>query len=169
MAICMTRGTGASPRADGRWLHALAAFAFLCASAPNMPLLAQGIDSEEAIDKIVGSDVKTEETGAKSNEERIVAAIENTRENAEKVRKTFNLNELDIVFVPDIGEEESAIEETIADRDVEIQALREAIEGSALFYHAVDSRSIMVRDIIAMEYGDDETVTIFVSGSPPQQ
>jgi len=156
-------------RAKGKWLHALATCGFLCASVPDMSLLAQGLESEESIDRIVGSDVKTEEIRAKTDAERIVSAISNTRENAEKVRKTFSLDVLDIVFVPDIGEEESAIDEAIAQNEIEIQTLREGIEGSALFYHAVDSRSIMVRDIIAMEYGDDDKVTIFVRGAPPDQ
>lgn len=166
MAIC---DTGSSMRAKGKWLHALATCGFLCASVPDMSLLAQGLESEESIDRIVGSDVKTEEIRAKTDAERIVSAISNTRENAEKVRKTFSLDVLDIVFVPDIGEEESAIDEAIAQNEIEIQTLREGIEGSALFYHAVDSRSIMVRDIIAMEYGDDDKVTIFVRGAPPDQ
>lgn len=172
MANCTTCDTCSPVRAKSaksKWLHALAAFVFFCASVPNTPLLAQGLESEDAIDAIVGSDVKTEETRAKADTVRIVSAIANTRENAERVRKTFNLDELEIVFVPDIGEEESAIDDAIAKNKDEVEALHEAIEGGALFYHAVNSRSIMMRDVIAMEYKDNNRVTIFVSGSPSDQ
>lgn len=153
-----------SNHAPPHWVMMFTIVTLLCVMSPGAPLLAQGLDSDEAIDTIVGSDVKTEQTRAKANAERIVAAISNTRENAERVRKTFNLNEIDIVFVPDIDEEKTPIDDALTDYENEISVLRESIEGSALFYHAVNSRSIMLRDIIAMEYGEDNKVTIFIKG-----
>ena len=41
--------------ADSKWLHALAAAAFLAASAPQTALMAQGLESPEAIDTIIGT------------------------------------------------------------------------------------------------------------------
>ena len=49
---------------DLKWLHAVAAAAFLAASTPNMALMAQGLESQEAIDTIIGSEVKQEEKRA---------------------------------------------------------------------------------------------------------
>jgi len=142
----------------------LAALAFLFTPLAQQPLMAQGLESEEAIDAIVGSDVKTEQKGKDEQIGRIIAAIDSTIDNAERVRKTFNLNTLEIVFLPDLGNGEGAIEQAIAEHEPEIQALQESIEGSAMFYHAIDSREILLRDIVAVEFADQENVTIFVNG-----
>lgn len=143
----------------------LAVLAFLLAPLANHPLLAQGLDREEAIDAIVGSDVKTDQTSKEAQTERMLAAIENTRESAGKVRKTFSLSTLEIVYVPDLGDENGVIEQAMAEQEAEIEALRESIEGSAMFYHAIDSRSILLRDVIAVEFAEDDIVTIFVNGT----
>jgi len=149
----------------GKALLVLAVLAFLLVPLAYHPLLAQGLDREGAIDAIVGSDVKTDQTSKKAQTERILAAIENTRESAEKVRKTFSLNTLEIVYVPDLGDEDGVIERAMAKQEAEIETLRESIEGSAMFYHAIDSRSILLRDVIAVEFAEDDTVTIFVNGT----
>ncbi|WP_048647296.1 hypothetical protein [Nitratireductor soli] len=146
--------------------HWIATMALLVALALQTPLLAQGLDREEAIDAIIGSDVKTEEVEAASAADRVVEAIAETSKNAERVRKTFSLNEVDIVFLPDLNESSGGIMKAIADNQRDIDALQEAIDGSALFYHAVDSRSVMVRDVVALEYDDGDKVTIFVKGKP---
>ncbi|MCR4266970.1 hypothetical protein [Nitratireductor sp. ZSWI3] len=146
--------------------HWMIALALAVAFALQTPLMAQGLDSEETIDAIVGSDVKTEETKANAATERLVAAINASNTNAERVRKTFSLEGLDIVFLPDLDEKSGAIATAMADHERDIEALREAVEGSALFYHAVDSRSIMTRDIVALEYAEGGAVTIFVKGEP---
>ncbi|WP_173935054.1 hypothetical protein [Chelativorans sp. Marseille-P2723] len=143
---------------------AAAALFFLLVPLVHHPLLAQGLDREEAIDAIVGSDVKTEETTKEAQIERVVAALRNTRESAELVRKTFNLDTLEIVYLPDLGEENGVIEQAIMEQEDQIQTLHESIEGSAMFYHAIDSRSILLRDIVAVEFADNNTVTIFVKG-----
>lgn len=144
-------------------LHMAFAIALLAMSIVQTPLLAQGLDSEESIDAIVGSDVKTEEVDAEAALDRVLAALERTQASAEQVRKTFSLEELDIVYLSDMNGTSKKLEEAIAENEVEIQALQDAIEGSALFFHAVDSRSILLRDIVALEYGK-EAVTIFVNG-----
>lgn len=145
-----------------KMLPLLVAFLFLLAPLANLPLLAQGLESEEAIDAIVGSDVKTEEVSREEQIDRVTTAIENTRQSAEMVRKTFNLDTLEIVLLPP-AKEDGAIEQAMAEHEEEIQLLRESIEGSAMFYHAVDSRQILLRDIVAVEFGNDNSVTIFVN------
>ncbi|WEX09282.1 hypothetical protein [Chelativorans sp. AA-79] len=141
----------------------LVVVAFLLVPLAQQPL-AQGLQSEEAIDAIVGSDVKTEETTKENQVERILAAIENTRESAERVRKAFNVETLEIVFLPDLGEEGGEIEKAIEEHDEEIETLRDSIEGSAMFYHAIDSRQILLQDVVAVEFADNENVAIFVTG-----
>ncbi|MDZ5697218.1 hypothetical protein [Chelativorans sp. M5D2P16] len=155
--ICPAAPAGAMEKL----LPLVVALMFLLAPLANLPLLAQGLESEEAIDAIVGSDVKTEEVSREEQIDRVVAAIENTREGAEAVRKAFSLDTLEIVLLPR-AKEDGAIEEAVSEHEEEIELLRQSIEGSAMFYHAIDSRGIMLRDIVAVEFGEDNVVTIFV-------
>ncbi|WP_295810766.1 hypothetical protein [uncultured Nitratireductor sp.] len=160
----MSLSIGDRPSLIDAGFHWMVALALATAFALQSPLFAQGLQREEAIDAIVGSEVKTEEVEAESASERIVAAIGATTENARRVRKTFSLDEIDIVFLPDLEEKGSGIAEALAEHESEIEMLRESIEGSALFFHAVDSRSIQLTDVVALEYADDGAVTIFVKG-----
>lgn len=148
-------------------LHTAMAATLLVAATPNMALLAQGLDAEGAIDTIVGSDVTTGEEAVAADEERIVAAIENASASAAEVRKRFSVERVEIVFLPDLGEEETAVEAKMAEFEAQITELREAIQGSAIFYHAIDSHSVLLNDVVALEFGDDNGVTIFVAGSEP--
>lgn len=133
-----------------------------------LPALAQGLDSEGAIDTIVGSDVKTEEKSAADEGERVIAAIEATMDNAQIVRRAFNIDEVEIVFLPEVGEGDSGITEKREEFSDQIVELQQSIEGSAIFYHAVDSRQILVRDIVAIEFANENrTATIFVAGAAP--
>lgn len=138
-------------------------FALALAAAPGMPL-AQGLDAEGTIETIVGSDVTTGEEAVAADEERIVSAIADTAANVAEVRKRFSIDRVEIIFLPDFGEEETAAEAAFAEREAEIAALREAIQGSAIFYHAIDSRSVLLTDVVALEFDDDNGVTIFVAG-----
>lgn len=141
--------------------------ALTVAVAPGSPLMAQGLDAEGTIDAIVGSDVNTNEEAVADDEARIVAAIEKTPENIGEVRRRFAIDRVDIVFLPDFGEEETGAEAKAAEFETQIAELRTEIQGSAIFYHAVDSRSVLLNDVIALEFGDDNGVTIFVAGPEP--
>lgn len=147
----------------------LAAFLalMLLASVPNMQLFAQGLDADGAIDTIVGSDVTTGEERTKADESRILAAIEASSDNASGVRKKFALDHVEIIFLSDLGKEEGAVEASMAENKSRIVELQEAIQGSAMFYHAIDSRSVLLKDIVALEFDDKNGVTIFVAGSQP--
>jgi hypothetical protein len=139
------------------------ALAVLMAGAAQSPVLGQGLDSEEAIDAIIGSDVKTDEVHQDGDIQRVTDAIANSRQSAELARKAFNLDSLEIIFVPEVSE---ALAKVIEENEVDVRTLRESIEGSAMFYHAIDSRSIMLTNIIAAEFGEGNDVTIFVKGTP---
>jgi hypothetical protein len=129
---------------------------------------AQGLDSEGAIDTIVDSEVKTEQLSASEQAERVVAAIEATLDHAQIVRRAFNVDEVDIVFLPEVGTGDSGISEKREEFASQIVELQQAIEGSAIFYHAVNSRQILVRDIVAIEFANENrTATIFVAGAEP--
>ena len=146
--------------------HAIAATAFILAASPTLPLMAQGLDSEEAIDTIVGAEVATGEKSIGEEQARVVAAVEQSIANATEVRKRFNLEQVEIVFLPELGSEETtALDGTIEENRDAIEELRRAIEGSAIFYHAIDSRSILLRNIVAIEFDDADNVTIFVAGA----
>ena len=149
------------------WLHVAAMAALLLVSPPHTALLAQGLQSEEAIDTIVGSDVTTNEENTKAEQGRIVAAIEKTAANSEEVRKKFSLDKVEIIFLPDLAENGTDVDAKLAEHEDQIVELREAIEGSAMFYHAVDSRDVLLRDVVALEFDDKNGVTIFVAGEDP--
>jgi hypothetical protein len=139
----------------------------LLVSPPHTALLAQGLENEQAIDTIVGSDVTTNEENAEAEQGRIVAAIEKTAANTGEVRKKFSLDKVEIIFLPDLAENGTDLDAKLAEYEDQIVELREAIEGSAMFYHAVDSRDVLLRDVVALEFDDKNGVTIFVAGEDP--
>lgn len=149
------------------FLPLAAALALALVIASGSPPMAQGLDAEGAIDTIVGSEVNTNEEAVADDEDRIVRAIERTAENTGEVRRRFAIDRVDIVFLPDLGEEETAVEAKMAEFRSQIDGLRNEIQGSAIFYHAVNSRAVLLNDVIALEFGGDNGVTIFVAGSEP--
>lgn len=151
-------------------LHAMAAAAALLVvlGMPQPGLLAQGLDAEGAIDTIVGSEVTTGEEQAADDEQRILEAIDNTAANVSEVRRRFSLDAVEIVFLPDLAQASgTAVDAALEENREAITELQQAIEGSAMFYHAVDSRRIMLRDVIALEFDDANGVTIFAKGTDP--
>ncbi|MET3791264.1 hypothetical protein [Aquamicrobium terrae] len=131
---------------------------------PNSRLTAQGLDAEGALDTIIGSDVNTKEEPVAAEEGRIVAAIEQTPKNISEVRRRFTIDRVDIVFLPDFGDGDSTVQAKLAEFDGQIVEMRKEIEGSAIFFHALNSRSVLLRDVVALEFDDANGVTIFVAG-----
>lgn len=142
--------------------------AFLLACMVGTPSLSQGLDAQETIETIVGSQVETAEETAATDEEGIVAAIESSLDNAAEVRKRFLIDNVRIVFLPDLADKEKAAQTPVGlameKFSAEISKLREDIQGSAIFYHAINSRSILLNDIVAVQFGDNNDVTILVAG-----
>jgi hypothetical protein len=142
----------------------LGAVAILVAFAGAAPAgLAQGLDAEGARETIIDAPVATEQKPVAEEDGRIVSAIGKSGENATEVRKRFQIGKVDIVFVEGLVESGSPAADTIAAQAEPIAALRKEIEGSAIFYHALASHQVLLRDVIAVEFGDDDTVTIFVA------
>lgn len=156
---------------DSRWLHMLAATAFLAASAPQAGLNAQGLEGPETQNKIIGSEVGQEETNTAVEAGKVTTAIERTRENIGAVRKTSKLDKVDIVFLTDAARTEGglppAIESKVEQHQEEIAELRDEIEANALLFNAIDSRRVQTEDVLAVEFDDPGKVVIYAAAKPP--
>lgn len=149
-------------------VHGFALAAFVWAAAPAVPLMAQGLESEGAVETIIDAEVQTDEKTVGEEEKRIVAAIDKSQENAAEIRKRFAIDQVEIVFVPELSEGQSALDEKIQENDEAIKELQTAIEGSAIFFHAIDSHQVLLRDVVAVEFAENDRITIFAAGKDPQ-
>jgi hypothetical protein len=136
------------------------------------PVGAQSLDGK-TVDSIVGSTVKEDETTAAANEDKVIAAIDKTAENTGMVRKTSNVDQVDIVFLSDTARSEGGppakIAEKIVQHETEIAELRLEIEANALLYHAIDSRRVLIGDVLAVEFDDGaKKVVVYAAAKPAQ-
>ncbi|MDQ6435813.1 hypothetical protein RB623_17290 [Mesorhizobium sp. LHD-90] len=156
---------------NSKWPHALAAATLLAAALPAVAAFAQGTKSQEAVDAIIGSEVRQEETSAEAVPDKVVAAIEKTAESTKAVRTATKLDQVDIVFLTDSAKTEGgpppAIESKVAEHRQEIEQLRDEIEGNAMLYHALDSRQVLVEDVLAVSF-DKANVVIYAAAKPPR-
>ena len=111
---------------------------------------AQGLQTEGAIDAIVGSEVREQESTAGADPGKVLEAIDNAAQAAEAVRKVTD------------GE----IEAKLKERDGEITWLRQEIGGNALLFHAIDSRQVLMRDVLGIEIGNDKRVVVYAAAKP---
>ena len=153
--------------ADTRWLHTLTACAFLAAFGPDT---AQGAESEETVDRIVGSDVRQEEARTTTETGKIIAAIDRTRENIGTVRKTSKLDTVDIVFLTDAARSEGgpppAVESKVEQHQDDIAELRKEIDANALLFNAIDSRRVLAEDVLAVEFDGSARIVIYAAARP---
>jgi hypothetical protein len=155
---------------DLKWLPAMTMVILIAAFAPDMPLSAQGLNSSETIKTIIGSDIQEEESGAKADAGKVIAAMDITRENIRTVRKIFKLDTVNIVFLSDATVAEGGlppdIEAKAKEHEIDIAELRNQIEGNAMLYHAINSRQILPRDILAVEFDGSNGVVIYAAAKP---
>ncbi|MFC5991502.1 hypothetical protein [Limoniibacter endophyticus] len=130
---------------------------------------AQGINSQESIDKIVGTPVETKTEKAEDDLGHILTLMDNSEVVLSEVRKRTKLDQLEIVYLQDVGMTSmpEAIQKKQEERKAEILALQQTIEGNAMFYHAIDSRGILLRDILAIEFLNRDRVVIYAAGNNP--
>lgn len=132
---------------------------------------AQGLGSAGTVDTIVGAPIDEETTRAVAEAERVIAAIGRAAESIDKVRKTTVLDRLDIVYVTDAAITEGGpppeIEQALDENRDAIAALRTELEGNAILYHAVNSRQVLMRDVLAVEFETDRHAVIYVAGRSP--
>ena len=147
-------------------IAALACLALISATPPNF---AQGLDSEQAIDTIIGSEVEEQQSSAGEEARKVVAAIEKTQDAIATVRKISNVGKLEIVYLPDAaqGSAPAAIREAIARHEADIDELRQEIEGNAMLFHAIDSRSLLIRDVLAVDVAANDAVVIYAAAQKP--
>jgi hypothetical protein len=144
----------------------------LCLAAVPLgaPSRAQGLDAPDAIDSIVQSDVHEEEAEAGADTSKVIAAIEHSARNASAVRKVTKLDRLDIVFLPDAAPAEGGppadISAKLDEYGQEIDGLRNELTGNAMLFHAIDSRNILMRDVLAIEFDDDGGAVIYAATKP---
>ncbi|TGQ74310.1 MAG: hypothetical protein E5V49_10685 [Mesorhizobium sp.] len=153
-----------------RRLHAAAAMAFLAAISPVGGLCAQGIESTQTIDRIIGSPVRQEEARSDAEAGKVTTAIERTRENIGTVRKTSKVDKVDIVFLTDAARSEGgpppAIENKVRQHQDDVAELRKEIEANALLFAAIDSRRVLAEDVLAVEFDDPGTIVIYAAAKP---
>jgi len=142
----------------------------LAAGLTTLPALSQGLDAPDAIDSIVQSDVREEEAEAGADTGKVIAAIEKSAENTSAVRMVTKLDRLDIVFLSDAAATEGGppadISEKLAEYDTDITGLRQELTGNAMLFHAIDSRNILIQDVLAIEFDDEGGAVIYAAGRP---
>lgn len=57
----------------------------------------------------------------------------------------------------------------IKENEAGVTELRKEIEGSALLYHAINSRGVLMRDVLGISFGDRRnTAIVYAAAKPPQ-
>jgi hypothetical protein len=152
-------------------LRTLTAAALLAAALPVPAAFAQGTQNRETVDAIIGSEVHQEETRAEVVPDKVLSAIEKTADSTKAVRTASKLDQVDIVFLTDSARTEGgpppAIEAKVREHRDEIAQLRDEIEGNAMLYHALDSRQVLVDDVLAVSF-DKANVVIYAAAKPPR-
>ena len=156
----------------GPRMHQIAAAMLLAASVHAAPVNAQGLNDQEAVDRIIGSEVNEEEVRSEAGDERVITAIEKLSENIEVVRKVTSLDRVDIVYLPDSSRVEGGppekIATTLSEHSETVDTLRRELEGNALLYHAINSKNILIQDVLAIEFDGDKNMIIFAAAKPAQ-
>ena len=157
---------------DRKRLRIAAAASLLCVLLAGGPAVAQqGTESKEAVDTIIGTEVQEEEAQASTDAGQVIAAIEKTRDQIALVRKTSKLDKVDIVFLADAAATEGGpppeIETKVKEHEADIAELRQEIEGNAMLFHAIDSRQILMRDVLAVEFQGEDSVVIYAAAQKP--
>lgn len=145
----------------------LAVLACLLAS----PASAQALDGKTQ-DAIVGTPVKQEEATASAMQTKVLAAIEQTGENLSNVRKASNAERVEIVFLSDAAREAGGlppeIQNGVKKHEDEIVRLRQEIEANALLFHAIDSRRVLMQDVVAVDFETPANIVIYAAARPSQ-
>ncbi|WP_265520082.1 hypothetical protein [Nitratireductor luteus] len=150
-------------------LASTTAIAFAIAMA-GAGVQAQGLDSQGAIEAIIGSDVHEEAATGEVDSGKIITAIGKTRENTRVVRRATHFDPIDIIFVSDAAVIEGGpppeIEAKVEEHEDEIANLRQELEGNAMLYHAINSRRILLRDVLAIEFDEQSRAIVFAAAKP---
>ncbi len=128
---------------------------------------AQVTQPAEEIQEEITPAIKQESAGARTG--RVLDAIGSTEADAAEIAKIFRLDELDLVFVRDFDQADDQVANAIEAHSDGIDALRTAIKSNAIFYHALSSQNVAVENVVAVELGEENTATVFISGPAPAE
>ncbi len=133
------------------------------------PAAAQSLD-DTTVKSIVGSSVQEEKATAAAEEGKVVAAIDKTTEATSQVRKTSSVDKVDIVLLADSARTEGGPPPVIAGKieqhRAEIALLRQEVEANALLFHALDSRRVLIGDVLAVAFDGPKKVTVYAAAKP---
>ena len=133
------------------------------------PAAAQSLD-DTTVKSIVGSSVQEEKATAAAEEGKVEAAIDKTTEATSQVRKTSSVDKVDIVLLADSARTEGgpppAIAGKIEQHRAEIALLRQEVEANALLFHALDSRRVLIGDVLAVAFDGPKKVTVYAAAKP---
>ncbi|WP_027167039.1 hypothetical protein [Mesorhizobium sp. WSM3224] len=153
-----------------RWSSVVAVTLFT--AAPHAASAAQPLNNDRPDAAIVDSDIRQEETLARTEAGKVITAIDRTRENIGTVRKTTKLDTVDIVFLTDAARSEGgpppAIENKVKQHQDDVAELRQEIEANALLFNAIDSRRVMAEDVLAVEFDNPGKIVIYAAAKPPK-
>ena len=133
------------------------------------PAAAQSLD-DTTVKSIVGSGISEEEKTAADEQAKVLAAIDTTAEATSMVRKTSSVDHVDIVFLADTARSEGGpppeIARKIEQHRDEITLLRQEVEANALLYHAIDSKRVLVADVLAVAFDGPKKVIVYAAAKP---
>lgn len=143
---------------------------FMAATIPATQATAQSsVDALGDPAEIFGYSVdKTEEPDTDGVVAKVLQALEQTEATAQQIQMTFGVENFH--FVPLQADEMDKVEPEIAKREAELTELRTALEASAIFYSALQSESVDLASIVAVELAEtdsglpsDKKVTVYFS------
>ena len=109
---------------------------------------------------------------SEAGDDRVITAIENLSENIDIVRKLTTLDRVDIVYLPDSsaleGGPPAEIATKLAEHSETVDSLRRELESNALLYHAINSKNVLIQDILAIEFDGEKNLVIFAAAKPAQ-
>ncbi|WP_151986171.1 hypothetical protein [Rhizobium sp. EC-SD404] len=129
---------------------------------------AQSFDSQDPSESIADSEISVAGTRAAERLEDLMASIENLPESVDRVKIITNMERIDVVYLSDMmdGGAPAELEEAVAENDERINELQNGIEGSAIFYNALNSQRVNIADVVSILL-DEPNATIFVRGVAP--
>ncbi len=131
---------------------------------------AQGVDPEKALDQMFNGFVLVDRS--KMDEEirdDIIAAIGHSSKMAAEVRKLFKIDRMILVGVSDEVATVEPVKEAMAKNKEGLIELRQAVEGSALLYNMLESRGLLMSDLVAAEFLGESNIRLYVTGNPEAQ
>jgi hypothetical protein len=128
---------------------------------------AQGVDPEKALDQMFDGSVLVDHS--KTDDEirdEVIAAIGHSSDMAEEVRKLFKIDRMILVGVSDEVATAEPVKEAMAKNEEGLIELRQAVEGSALLYNMLESRGLLMSDLVAAEFLGENNIRLYVTGNP---